>query len=318
MLALVCLALYGVAGADSRPRHFTADLVKLDDTARTRYDDVVENLEAADPRARTRFAEVALQMLIDAYESEIAAGAATPRGGQDRPAGWLAGTRHYVERLKQIAASLDGSTDVRAIREHDGTVRLVIGREQVMLSAPRLDDQRRFERAVATLACDYVDCEAYGRTLDERVAERTADVDSTWEFSNRKPPVLAASDGLRCVFADERHLRLKRVACERLLRELRVVSETIAALYLHGRRVDWESLHLEHVGPDQPEKFVYTARGDFVRIHVPGLLRADDVWRGSIPWVRARAQTRTLQHVVRLPDDLVYFSATNNGDHEIR
>jgi len=298
------------------PRQFTADLVHGDRLRMSRYPEVVEFMLHAGPDDQARFAEIAIELMIAAYEAELQPDTDTRDRGAAEHAGWRAGTRNYIERLRRIGASIGARPPMDMIREPHGDVRLVIGNEQVMLSAPRLRDQAALERSVAEHVCRYAYCDNEEKTIEERVDTRVAEVGGAWAFSHNAQPVFESGDGLRCVFADRRHLTLKKNACINLVREIRLLAEALSALKANGVAVDWRSLKIEHGGSGNPQKLVYTADRRFVHMHVPNLLHADTVWRSAIPWIRAHVIGRAIQHVIDLPDQLAYLSPSALSDYE--
>ncbi len=289
-------------------QQFTADLVHNTDLHVSRYDDVVDVLLESSAADQAQFASVAIALMIEAYEAELDRNVAESLPGGVEGSGWRAGTRSYVEQLRRIGQSIAARPAIEMIREAHGGVRLVIGHEQLMLNAPRIRDQAALERRVAEHVCRSFSCGEPGTTIEERVEQRMAQSGGAWEFGSNKQPAYASGDGLRCVFADQRHLRLKKNACINLVRELRLLAEALTALRARGETIDWHDLAILPAGPGNPQKIIYSTARRYVSMHVPNLLHAEAVWRQAIPWVRAHAIGREMQHVIDLPDQLAYLN----------
>lgn len=301
------------AAVVAAPRQFTADLVKPREIRITRFDDAIAHFLDADTGEQARFAQIAIDMMAVAYEAELERPDLNADAKRDDDWSWHSGTRRYIERLRRIAAAIRPGTAVQMIKESHGAVRLVVDTEQVMLSAPRLDEQPAFERAIAQEVCRYSYCSESGTTVEQRVVERSAGLDSGWVFDHKAPPTYSSSDGLQCSFDDRRHLRLKKSACINLVHEIRLLTEAIVALRSHGKTIDWRRLSIDHLGAGKPQKVTYGGNGNFMHMHLPGLLRAEGVWRSAIPWIRASSSGRVTQHVIRLPDGLVYLTSAFEG-----
>jgi len=305
------LALVSLAGsAMASPRQFAADIHATQEIRVTRFDDAVASVIDGDAQEQARFAKIAIEIMIAAYHDELAPSDPTAGRAVADDTSWRLGTRRYVERLRRIAMAIRPGSPLRIIKEPHGAIRLVIGGEQVMLSAPRLREQANFERSIAENICRFTYCERRGTTVEERVAERTAGLDSGWAFARNAPPTYSSSDGLQCIFDDRRHLKLKKDACVNLLHEIRLLAEAIVALKAHGKTIDWRYLRIDHVGSGSAQKITYNAGGSFVRMHLPNLLRSELVWRGAIPWIKANLKGQLSQHVINLPEQLVYLTST--------
>jgi len=316
LLFAVALAVT-VTGTAAEPTTFTADLVRGDEIYVTRFDDIVAMVIDADEAEQNRFAAIALDLLIAAYEIELEHASIRAAPTTKDPAGWRSGTWRYVEQLKRIAELVRLGAPIQTIRERDGDVRLVIGTEQVMLNAPRLDGQVRFEQEIAEQMCQYTSCSARPSTIEERVQAETANLESSWVFARNMPPTYSSSDGLRCIFTDQRHMKLKKEACLAVVTEVRMLAGALTALRTHQKFIDWREVRIAHVGAGQAQKVIYSSNGDFVRMRLPQLSRAESVWRGALPWLEARVSGREMQYVINLPNQLAYRSPITNNDYEI-
>ena len=214
----------------------------------TRYDNLIAQVLNGDGVDQARFAEIALEVLVNAYRAELRRSTKERAAQVSADSGWRIGTRRYVESLERIRLLIDRRRMIRIINESHGALRLVIAAEQVMLSAPRFNGQAILERNLADKACRFLVCGAHGLSVEERVANRSTRSDIGWAFAASSAPRYSGSDGLQCLFADRQHLKLKKDACVNLLFELRLLSESLRALKTHGKTIDWSRLSINHVG----------------------------------------------------------------------
>jgi hypothetical protein len=276
----------------------------------TRFDDAITSVLSASSADQRRFAELAIQFMVDAYRTELGLTtfAATP--SKSDVVTWGVGTRRFIDRLEGIAAAVANGQSVHIIKESHGAIRIVVGSAQVMLNAPRPNEQASFEHAIATSVCAYVMCSQIGNTPEERAGLLTSRLRSNWEFGPRSPPRYSSSDGLNCIFDDTRHLKLKKDACVSLLHEIRLLAESFNALKTHGKVINWSHLKIKHVGAGESQKLTYNSHKGFISIRLPGLVQSEIVLREAIPWIRASVQGRAFHHVIKLPNKLVYLTPT--------
>lgn len=277
----------------------------------TRYDVLVDGLPQAGEDARRRYAEAALDALIDSYAAELGAGR-----GDGAASPWQRGTREFVARLQRVRTQLRAGAALAIAREGRHAVRLIVGTEQVMVSAARPDRQAAFEAAIAQALCVADACATdQAPTVDERVVARERELRGEWSLADRAPPLYAQEDGLHCVFEDMRHLRLKQRACVSLTRELRLLEEALRAVFQHGERVDWQALAVgtgADGGATSRRRVSYDASGRYFELDLPLLAAAPDVVQGAIPWLQTRLRGQPAVYVITAPERLAYrVSATD-------
>jgi hypothetical protein len=299
--------------AHSRPQALRADLL-VDNTIQvTLMEDALRAASNGDQRDQARFASIAIEMMVDAYRTELGQSRKLAPEAKSRSSSWGLGMQRYIAQLEKIALSIDDHAEIKILKEPRDAIRILIGAEQVMINAPRPERQAEFERAIAKHACRYIECQGSGVTVEEKVANRSTSKDDGWVFRPDVPPMYSSSDGLHCMFSDPRHLKLKKDACNKLLDEIRLLAESLIALKTHGMTIEWTSIKIDQVGIGEPHRVRYNGRRAFVRLFLPGLMRAETVLQEAIPWIRANLHGRVYQHVVKLPDNLVYLNFTRES-----
>lgn len=290
-----CIALMTWAlGANAAP----AELPPM-----TRYDALVERLPRAGEEERRRYAEAALDALVESYAAELGG-----RRGHGAASAWQRGTREFIARLERVRARLRAGATLTVVREGRHAVRLIVGPEQVMVSAARPARQAAFEAAIAQALCAADACASErAPSVDEVVVAREHRLRGEWSLADREPPLYAQEDGLHCVFEDMRHLRLKQRACEALTRELRLLEEALRAVLQHGGRVDWQALAVGTGGGAASRRRVsYDASGRYFELDLPLLAAAPEVVKGAIPWLQTRLRGQPAVYVIAAPERLAY------------
>ncbi len=292
--ALLCSVLWGLLAAEA-----------AGPIAQTRFDALVAAMAGDSPAARQLFADAALAQLIAANAAEV-------RRSSDEPAragGWRRGTLSFITHLQLVRQQLPQVASVEIVREAHGTVRLIIGDDQVMLSAPRVSEQPAFEARVADQVCTQRDCVAAGTTIDEVVVAREQRMTGEWALADSAPPMYSQADGLHCVFENVRHLRLKQAACEAVTRELRLLEESLRAVLQHGGPLDWAALKVERGregGRGGRSRVSYGASGRYFELDLPHLAAEPSVVQGAIPWLQTRLRGQRATYVITTPERLAY------------
>jgi hypothetical protein len=243
---------------------------------------VVAVVTRSDLAVRRGFAELALQTLVAEYREELVL------ASRDASGSWRAGTAGFATGLERALARVAIAADIEVAQEAHGTVRLGIDGEQILLSVPRPARQAGFDRALFERFCRAWQCpeppSAHTATRDLRGARVT----TAWLFSDRGPPVLAAPDGLACVFDDTRDLQRKRRACERIMDELRRTADTLRAVTDSGQGLDWAVVRLAPEPATGLSRLIHDAQGSFHHVDLPGLTLFPEVLRDALPWLQAR------------------------------
>lgn len=268
---------------------------------------------AEDPALGSSFADTALGVLIEANEAEL-------RGVAGR---WQQGAREYVARLRALRARLPAAGRLAVLREARGGVRLIVDGEQVMLTAPRIGQQAALEARITDVFCASTTCPspAAPRATLSRPATPAAAAPAPsfpaapaeeprrageWSIGDRAPPMYSGADGLHCVFADTRHLRLKQTACASVMGELRRLERALRGVLQQGGLVDWKLLEVRAAVEGQATRVSYGTSGRYFELELPALASAPEVVRSAVPWLQTRLRGQRLDLVIEAPERLAY------------
>lgn len=279
------------------------------DPSTARYARLIETLRVSDLNLRRQFAQLALGTLIEANRVEIQRAHQLNRGKSSPMIGWEVGAATYVSHLDQIAAAIPTAQEIEVVEEAYGAVRLSIDDAQVILSAPRLSMQQELEHTILLAGCEIVTCEEPSPPLATAVTARSSAARREWSFSDQGPPLLSASDGLHCVFRDNRHLRLKEAACDALMQELRLTAEGLRAVIQHGGGIDWSAFKIVQSAAGQSQQVMVDRAGTYFDLELPYLGSDETVWRGAVPWLQARLRGYNANYMIKVPERMAYLPA---------
>lgn len=269
------------------------------------YAALVELVRTGDLEGKRLYAQIALAELIRANRFEI------ERARQLNPeyraqAQWEIGAQAYVLDLEQIAAAIPTAGRLEVIYEAYGVVRLSIDQAQVILSTPRLSQQSVLDHSILEAACEVVVCPESPTSLATAIAVQAREIRHEWSFSDQDPPMLSASDGLRCVFADNQHLQLKEIACDALMQELRLTAEGLRALVQHGGWINWRAFKIVQLENGHGQQVIFDSTGTSFDLALPQLGTLESVWRGAIPWLQARLRGYRATYLIKVLARVAY------------
>ena len=297
-LVLMIAALFAPPVLDAR--------VSAQDLRLTRFGDVISTVMSADDSAQREFVVAALDVMVDAYLVEIRRVDELGAKAQSERASWRSGTLNYVRRLEKALAAAEHGAAIFITQEVDGSIRFVVGGEQIMFHAPRLSAQRHLEATLVEHYCLKEYCARGHRTVEDKTRAQMEQVTGQWEFSSRSKPTYTAGDGLKCVFEDQRHLTLRRQACKSLIYELRFLAEALKALRAQGSRIDWGNIVLTGGSAALPNKVTYNQKREYFHARLPTLWRAQAMLREAIPWLQARTLGNVREFTIKPPDNVTY------------
>ncbi|MEM7468071.1 MAG: hypothetical protein AAF387_14445 [Pseudomonadota bacterium] len=299
----ICLIVLTVVGfVEAEARVFAQDL-RL-----TRFHDILGSVINDDHVSQREFVLGALDVMIDAYLIEIKRLDELDSDSRSSKASWRSGTLGFVARLEKSVTALERGAELFIAEEIDGSVRFVIGAEQIMFNAPRMSDQGQLEATLVDHYCLRQRCNQGRGTIEDKTMDEMARHSGSWEFSGGTKPTYTASDGLECVFRDQRHLTLKREACKSLIFELRFLAEALKALRAKGARIDWDRIALDGNNNAAPNKVTYNSKREFFHARLPKLWRAQAMLRSAIPWLQARTLGNVRSFTIQPPDIVTYSS----------
>ena len=313
-MVAVCLAALDAFGARAVAPGPQVSLSEADEHSHlsfSRFAEVTELAQTGTAHDRAEFAIIALDTLIDCHLDELDKAASQqvldPQERRRRY-GWRAGVAAYVEQLRDIREHIGTQSSIDIMIEQQGIVRMVIDERQVIIGGPRPAEQDRLEEKIAQSMCDLRRCSRNTVTIEEKVDAQSANLRQGWVFASQAPPTYATSDGLGCIFRDRKHIKLKQVACESLLRELRLLAEALKAVDSRGFPIYWQSLDIDRLGPQRSHRVIYDQRGRYFLLSLPALYQCPDIWRQAIPWIKAYASGNVRQHYIEPPESMIYLA----------
>jgi hypothetical protein len=281
--------------------------------APTRLATLAAALEDADEFARTDFAAIALDEMLEAYADEVNRARAGVRGRPRAQPGALGGRGGGLGGAAPGARRCGGAgrrgAGAGRRGRHGGTVgggSAGRGRRPAHLGAGWSGGAhlRALLRVSSLRAAPAGSAGSEGGSLSERrgrppVGERPSPYGtraaSHWSFADREGPSFVTADGLEFRFHDVSRLNEKRLASQALAGELRLLGESLGRLRGQGVAIDTEVVAVRPLAGSEEHHVAVNRGGDYLRLPLPALERAPLVVELARPWLAAAARGEAYQ-----------------------
>ena len=246
-------------------------------------------------------ARIALQALSDVYAQEA------ERARQDlrnQPRnhdlqGWIAGVQRLAQEYAALAEQITPDTPVELSVGPDHSLHMVVDGRLVVVSSPRMNEQRTFEQDIIRQFCTLNRCDDLVQ-MPEAAALPGAEANPAiqWTFSEHVGPSCSSGDGLVFQFRNLRNLARKRTACASALSELHRLAAAIGHEIAAGARMDWDALAIyDRPEPDR-QKVVLNHDGESVQLSLPFLSTHPELLQQVVPWLDAKVRGRPFSLVL--------------------
>ena len=125
-----------------------------------------------------------------------------------------------------------------------------------------------------------------------------------WKLSATEQPEFFSEDGLHFVFNDLKDRKKKQKICLQIMRELRIISESLMDISSKGVSIDWDVFELELISGSYGLKVVINRFGDSLAIELIYLGELKMLLAETIPWMQARIKGQTPQQIFNDADKL--------------
>lgn len=254
---------------------------------------VVAGLDDATATARLDFAQLLVEALVEAYESELDPAIFQRRrnaAAQRKLARWHQSVVPLLHELQVTQAALYVASTVSVHMDRHEQIVLLIDGHPLWVAWPRIDTQVRMERDLVREFCRRHPCKRGSSDAPEVRDLRSGVVQGQWVLSQRHPPAWETTDGLRCEFRDMSERADHEALCRAVVLDLQMLADALETSMRGGEQIQWTRLALESDPGFPPHRIIVNERGDYLRLAVPALDSAALDWRAVGRWLRARVR----------------------------
>ena len=274
-----------------------ADLIKL---AKQMEDDGKEQL--------TLFTKTALMQIALLYEQEAVKSSREDVSGlrEDIKKGrWRHTALEYAEQLRQVAEQINSSSEINLYIEEYGEPTIVVDGKPYILTIPDLKKSGLLYTAIIEQLCKKEICGQDIRKQDSEKEKLRIVINAEWKISETKKPEYYSEDGLHFVFNDIKDRKKKQKISLQLMRELRLISDSLIEISDKNISIDWDVLRLEHISGSYGYKLVINRFGDSLAMELVYLGQIDNLLTETISWMHARLQGESYQQRFDQADELI-------------
>jgi hypothetical protein len=300
-LVLPVVAVAAKAETGAQPRKITRNLLG---GGSEEFVALARRVANSGSDVQAEFARIALEEMGSAFQQEATAAREMPIDPQKTtkrerdPRKWAAATSSYAGRLFGLSEAIQMGANASVEVEPEGTIVLLVGGSQVIVSGPRLDKPRQIEDRITNRVCLDPGCAA----LASASYDGFGGPGGRWSFPDTDAPVFVTGNGLNFLFDDRDNLPNKERACLALSAELDSIVQTLKNLLWQNHAVDWSAIAVRADTTDATMQVLRVNNtGDFIRLALPELARVPYVLQSAMPWVRSQVEGRNAQHYVQLP-----------------
>jgi len=249
---------------------------------------LARQLETADQDRQWEFAAIMLDVLLDAYESELRAAMHEHTSTPARTAKlsrWRRATRGLTAQLEAARLRLAEGATLSLYVDPRGQILLIIDGQAVVASGPRGMSDDAITATVLDQYCAYNDCSALHA---ESPSSGTTGpmITGTWVLRQEMRPSYELDHELACEFESLEDRERKAQLCVALATEMAQIEEALRQAIRQGFFVDWRMLLVSPPGATAPY-IVLNRHGDHLRQELQLLNKVDgDEWQDVLEWIR--------------------------------
>lgn len=267
----------------------------------TQFDRLIATLNEAPFEARQAFASLALSRLVDAYLAEVDQVRSDPRNQDGAQLRWSRSVEQYVNRLLLLKSDIDMGLDVAFSAGSSLDAVIEAGGQSVMLSYPRLREQRAFEQSLVEAFCRARMCETLAAVDTPRMLEPVVvEVRPEWTFAANR--IECRHRGVSLVFAVREYSDRLRQFCNAVFREAETLSGELRKLAQFGMVIEWGALSIRPATTSSEQVVEVNAARDSVPLRLPTLSTYPRLLALLQPWLQAQLEHQVVTLTLKAAD----------------
>jgi len=272
-----------------------ADLIKL---AKQMEDDGKEHLILFTKTALTQMAMLYEQEAVKSSREDVSDLRQDIKKGR-----WHHTALEYAEQLRQVSDQINSSSEIVLYIEEYGEPTIVIDGKPYILTTPDLKKSGLLYAAIVEQLCRKEVCGEDIKKQDNEQDKFRIVINAEWKISETENPEYYSEDGLHFVFNDLKDRKKKQEICLQIMRELRLISESLMEISNKGISIDWDVFRLEHISGSYGYKLIINRFGDSLAVEVVYLGQIDRLLAETIPWMQARINGQSTQKIFNHADN---------------
>jgi hypothetical protein len=217
---------------------------------------------------------------------------------------WRHTALEYANQLRQVSDQINSSSEIVLYIEEYGEPTIVIDGKPYILTTPDLKKSGLLYTAIVEQLCRKEIC---GQDIFKQDTDKDKIrivINAEWKISETGFPEYYSEDGLHFVFNDLKDRKKKQENSLQIMRELRLISDSLMEISTKNISIDWDVLKLEHISGSYGYKLVINSFGDSLAMELVYLGRIDTLPNETILWMQARLKNEVYQQRFNQADEL--------------
>lgn len=302
--------VYHYVVEDSELRVYPGDISLFMRRQHAALNKIAENIQAGTAEDLADFARISLYEMAGLYEEEAMRsldGVSTDIQEGARLDRWRSVTLAYAQHLYHVAYSITPSTSVELSIENTGDLLFFIEGDPFILSSPVIRNPGVLDERIINSVCQVKSCDPDVLALHQEENKRTVTVQAGWVMTEDNAPEFVTIDGLHFVFNDLKNREVKQTACLKVIKEMKLIADTLKDAYNNGIFIEWEYLSIKPIYESHDYKIAINRFGDSVYMKLPELHYING-WQNLVTaWLRAQVEDKHYQQYL-YADELLAFA----------
>jgi len=264
-----------------------ADLIKL-----------AKQMESEGKEQLTLFTKTAMTQMAIMYEQEAVKSSREDVSDlrQDIKKGrWRHTALEYAKQLRQVSDQINSTSEIVLYIEEYGEPTIVVDGKPYILTTPDLKKSGLLYTAIVEQLCKKDICSQNLKKQDSDKDKLRIVINAEWKISETGNPEYYSEDGLHFVFNDIKDRKKKQKISLQLMRELRLILDSLIEISNKNISIDWNVLRLEHISGTYGYKLIINQFGDSLAMELVYLGKIDTLLTETVSWMQARLKDETYQ-----------------------
>lgn len=302
----LCADVHRFTVEDAELRIYPADIPLTLHQQHAVLHELALEMQQGTAQDRADFTRTALYEMAVLYEE------AANRQGEDekiQPLAllrWRNETRKLARELYRAADTVDPDTPIDISIADTGDVHLLVNQKLYILSSPLINEPYLLDERIINNICRIKYCDQENPAIQQTAGKRTITIEANWIIVENEKPRYVTSDGLNFMFIDLENRSLKQIASLKVIKEIKLVAETLGEAGRKGVVIEWDTLTIKPFQGSYDYRIHINRFGDTVYIKLPELHHVTNWQEQVLPWVRAQVEEKEIDQYLDADEFLSY------------
>jgi hypothetical protein len=274
-----------------------ADLIKL-----------AKLMEQSGKEQLALFTKIALTQMAVMYEHEAMKSRQESGSGAEQnfqKSRWRHRALEYAQQLQQVSEQVSKTSEIELYIEEYGEPTIVIDGKPYILTTPDLKKSGLLYTAIVEDLCRKEICLEDDKEKEIEKNKLRIVINAEWKIAAGALPEFFSEDGLHFIFNDLKDRKKKQKICLQIMRELRLISESLMEISSKGISIDWDVFNHELISGSYGHKIIINRFGDSLAMELVYLGQMDMLLIETIPWMQGQLKGEIYQQRFDHADELL-------------